>query len=358
MAEDEHLPIKVDSFNINRLSLESIESMKPIDAIRRRPGMYIGDPDERGLEQLIYELVANGIDQFLAGQVTCVSIQIGDAAITVSDDGPGLPFDLPSKLIEGQSQAEEWLSYHHNSPTADGHAPHVHISRFGVGLVAIVALSESLEVISYRRERCYRQRYVRGLAEAPPHCEAAPGKGLTFRFTPDPTIFHDHRVRLPVLRRRLFDTVHLIPGLAIELNDERFHAPGGLSDYARFLTAEPEHYYHSTPPFLHARAKLEEATIEVALCGETKGATTYRSWCNGSHTCLHGSHVDGLRDALRNFQWKPITALVHVLMKTPRFAGPTRDQLESDAARAWVRNAVRAELRAQGFQQAKKKASK
>ena len=307
--------------------------------IRQRPGMYIGSIDAAGVEHLIHELVANAIDLFLQATATEVVVHLGkDGTITVADDGPGLPYD--STQSGEKSRAEEWLTQWHDTPTADGHAPHVHLNPTGVGLLAVTSLSSETKVITHWNGRRWEQDFARGLAVSPPSSQLSAGRGTEITFRPDTAIFGSTTPRREVLRRKLFETAHLIPGIRIGLDQERFHAPGGLADFIAFLPARTTSHSTLNDRSFHFRAEAGGILIEAAAKGTAK-TCEWVTWCNGSPTPKHGSHRDGFRDALRRERWIPATAMLHIVMKNPRFAAPTRDKLVADHVRGIVRDLIR-----------------
>lgn len=324
---------------------EADEPKDAIGQIRRRPGMYIGGVDSYGMEHLVFELVANSIDQFLAGKVTRVGLSMDGSTISVIDDGPGLPFDESG---DGTlSLAECWLTRHHQTPTADGHTPHIHLNASGIGLISVAALSRELKIVSHRHGRVWEQAFHRGHPTRPPVSSASSERGTELTFTPDPEIFEEAQVRIPMLRRRLFDCALLFPGLVLHFHRETFHAPGGLADYVAFLAARPWRRLPLYGPVrsFHLRAEADGVRIEAAAYGtEERGECEWMSWCNGSLTGMHGTHVDGFRDALRGGKWTPAAAAINVIMTHPHFAGPSRDKLNNPYVRKLVRDAVLAKL--------------
>ena len=296
-----------------------------IASIRERPGMYIGDPGAAGVERLIYELVANGIDQFLANTARKIGVkETAGNVITVSDDGPGLPYDqlLPS----GISLPEHWLTEIHNTPTADNHSPHVHLYSGGAGLIVVNALSKSLRVVTHRAGIRWEQRFAKGRTAIRPTQRESSGRGTTISFVIDPSVLRAQSPRWPQVRRKLFDTAHLFPGVLLGCGQEIFHAANGLTDLATFAAAEPDSVRHEGGRLVSIDEQLDGVRVRAAIAGEGKD-TQWTSWCNGNQTVLHGSHVDGLRDALRRAKWVPKVAMINVLMTGAHFAGPTKDHL-------------------------------
>lgn len=310
------------------LDLENEVSMVETwpEAPRRRPGMYIGNTGQTGLACLLYELVSNSADAFLAGKASQVRVDFDDEAFVVTDDGPGLPFDEPSP-IGGSTLAEDYLTQPHRTNTADGHAPHVHVVHLGGGLALVTALSSQVDVDTIRPGRRWRQRFERGLAAGPPSSHPSDNPPMTsIRIRPDETIF-DSTVRIEqMVRDRLFEYSRLFPGLVIEVGNERFVSRAGLGDLI--------HAYlrgRSTKAVLTETASVDGIRLQFAAsephrrnAGEP---VEWHAWANGVATAEHGDHVGGVSDALEALGWQPEVALVHVIFDDPQWAGPTRGRL-------------------------------
>ena len=142
---------------------ESIRVLSPAEHVRLRPGMYFGSNGPRAIEHMVYECVANSIDQYLVGECTFVKIKIEDTLITIEDDGPGLPFDKDN-LDDELSNGELYLSSIHKTPTRDNHFPHVHIASYGIGLAPVNFVSKSFQIQSWRNNCLWEQRYEKGEA--------------------------------------------------------------------------------------------------------------------------------------------------------------------------------------------------
>jgi DNA gyrase/topoisomerase IV subunit B len=271
-----------------------------------------------------------------------VGVSIFENEISVADDGPGLPYD--EKMPDGVSRAEHWLARLHCSATADGHHPHVHLNALGIGLVIVTALSSSVRIVTHRGAHRWHHEFKEGLPVSMPHRIPISGKGTTLSFKPDPKVMQATLPRRAVLRRKLFDSAHLFPGVILRLDAEVFHAPGGLGDYAQFLAAKPETMFgnHEEKSF-HVRVERDGVRVEAAAMGSSDRCD-WLSWCNGICTVLHGAHVDGFRDALRRAKWTPSVAMVHVVMTEPRYTGPTKHKLHAPPIRKIVRDLLREPL--------------
>ena len=173
--------------------------------IRKRPGMYLGDPDP---QKLLWELVANCIDLEIAGRPIRIDVELhDDGSVSVQDDGPGISLSLEQLMVEG-----------HTTPTADGHAPHVHLTAHGLGLIVVSAMSERVEIRTRRGEVMVRQTFSRGVVTSELEQEPQPPRfGTRVQFWPDPEIFGGFRWDVGAIERRLHELVALRSQLACRL---------------------------------------------------------------------------------------------------------------------------------------------
>lgn len=326
--------------------------------IRTHPSMYIGDTTTRGLHHLPGELVSNSVDEFLRGRVTKVRVEIADQIISVIDDGPGFPFDQPSQHGNA-SLADDYMVKFHSQPSADNHAPHVHVhSPIGAGLVVVNALSQWLTIESWSNEKLHRRRFEQGIAQpvddstnendSPffPSDESVPARrGTRISFWPDPEVFDVSELDAINLRRKLFEAVHLIPGLKIQLQDECYHAPGGLVDLAAF------HSYGQYWKTFSFNGEVDNIMVHAVAAGQIRNDTKdteWLTWANGIKTYYTGSdgtHHDAFTKALENVNWKPSVALIHVIAKEPKYAGPTRTKLDMPEKEAALTDALTKSLK-------------
>ena len=321
------------------------DKLSHIEHIRKRPGMYIGGTQLHGLHHLPGELIGNSIDEFLRGRATRVAVSVKDGVVTVADDGSGLPFDQPSTQ-DTDSLACDHFSNFHRTASVDSHGPHVHFySSMGVGLVVVNALSEFMSVESWRNGRLYRQSFSRGIPEPLEQSDGSgseaffpltedPKRGTRIIYKADPEIFDEYQTEGSFLRSRMFDAAHLHPGIVIELQNERFHAPGGLGDLVSFNSFSPlaSCFVLNT---VHA-----EIAIHAAASGDQRKSfgsshqsdeTNWTTWANGVRTIYgktSGTHQDAFAEALEFVGWQPRTAMIHVVMHEPKYAGPTKTQLD------------------------------
>jgi DNA gyrase subunit B len=302
--------------------------------------MYIGAVDSTGIEHLAGELIANSVDQFLVGKVSRIDVRLSGRRITVSDDGPG--FESGDAQEDGLARADRFLTQFHSSATADGHAPHIHLTRLGLGLVIVNALSSHLVLRMRSNGFVHEAVYRRGIRCDSSIKPSTGGKqGTAITFTPDPKIFGKHCASTAALRRNVFHAVHLFPGVLIQFNKERFHAPGGLGDLAMLFASRPG-------PCFGVSVDAGLCFVHAAAAGFSKKAQ-WQSWVNGAPTPEHGTHADGFRSALRSVGWEPDFAAVHVVMREPRYAGPVKGKLSVEEVHPPLRRALLPLLRS--FQQ-------
>jgi DNA gyrase subunit B len=312
-----------------------------LEAVRKRPGMYFGEMGVAAVKHVVSELVSNSIDEFLANRATEVRVKIVDNVIEVADDGAGLPFDVIGADGE-ESLATYRLLQMHFTRSADEHAPHIHThGASGLGLAPVNYVSTSFKCQSWRNAKLWQQEFSNGCPLYPARIiSEGEGRGTTITLTPNADILEADRPCLAAIRAELFQVAHLFPGLKVGFQDETFHAPCGLADLAYIElreTAMEEACWENKPVF-HLQTRHEDITIHAAALGgaETERDCAWHTWVNGSLTVLHGTHRDGFMDALTQVQWKPVIAMLHVVMHDPRYAGPTRDCMIVKAVREKV----------------------
>jgi DNA gyrase subunit B len=301
---------------VSEYDVSSIQVLEGVEAVRKRPGMYVGSTGPMGVVHLVFELVSNSVQEHLAGHAQALSLQTGRGGITVSDDGRGLPpeaFVLFTNVFGGP--------YH----------PDVHLAEFGLGLGVVNALSSVL-VATIDRDQRYQQVFARGrpvtelLALGP-----AVGRGTTLHLTPDPAIFEPPTLPMKVLRRRLEELAVLNPGLSITLDGWQVPSHGGLMGLARVLAGGT------------VRAELwEEGTfgdvdLQLAVVwGE--GECVVRGWVHQLE--CEGAHVRGLLDGLRGTDERGRVALLAVKLPHAEFVGRTGRKLVGDHVRGVVHEVV------------------
>ncbi|VEP12322.1 conserved hypothetical protein [Hyella patelloides LEGE 07179] len=310
-----------------------------IESIRRRPGMFFGSVGERGVEQFIYELVANIIDRFLVDEATFVKVTIQDSTITVIDDALGFPFDEPSR-VENISLATEFLTNFHFTPSKDGHSPHIHLVGNGGGIAPINIASSQLTIKSWRNGLLWSQSFVRGIAQNNPTIiEQGNGKGTAIELIPDAEIFGISKPRLNVIRKALFEIAHLFSGLKVYFQEECFFAPEGLEMLGSLFLDPPIPYRIKNKPF-HLKLQQENMFIEVAAFEDVCEQKKVLSWVNGIRTFDNGSHVEGFLEVLQQVEWNPQLILIHVIMYKPVFAYPMKTKLDVPSVKDEVKQAL------------------
>ena len=342
-----------------------IQVLKGLEAVRKRPGMYIGSTSARGLHHLVYEVVDNSIDEAMAGFCTEVRTTIHrDNSITVEDNGRGIPVDMhPTEKIPGVELAMTTL---HAGGKFDKNTYKVSGGLHGVGVSVVCALSEYLEVEIKRQGSVHHQRYEQGVkATELKKLGKAKGTGTKVTFKPDPEIFTELEYSFEVLSNRLRELAFLNKGLDIVLADERnggheekYRYDGGIAEYVTFLRGakpavhEKVCYFESSKP---------EAEIELALQYDQGFSENTHTFVNNINTHEGGMHLTGLKAALtrtindyarRNGIFKKddslsgddvregLTCVLSVRVREPQFEGQTKTKLGNSEVRGAVEAAV------------------
>ncbi|MDP2959498.1 MAG: DNA topoisomerase (ATP-hydrolyzing) subunit B [Longimicrobiales bacterium] len=347
-----------------------IQVLKGLEAVRKRPGMYIGSTSARGLHHLVYEVVDNSIDEAMAGYCTEIAVTVHkDNSVTVVDDGRGIPVDIhPQEKVPGVELAMTML---HAGGKFDHTTYKVSGGLHGVGVSVVNALSEYLEVEIVRGGKKYRQRYERGIpATALEVLGKAKGSGTTVTFKPDPEIFTELVYSWEILSNRLRELAFLNKGLQIVLIDDREAKPvreeymyeGGLAEYVTYLRGQraPLHdkicYFEASKP---------EAEIELALQYDQGFSENTHTFVNNINTHEGGSHLTGFKAALtrtindyarRNGLFKKdeglsgddvregLVCVLSVRVMEPQFEGQTKTKLGNSEVRGAVEAAVNEHL--------------
>ena len=280
-----------------------IQILEGLEAVRRRPGMYVGGTDIKALHHLIYEVVDNSIDEALAGVCDLIEVTIHeDDSVTVKDNGRGIPVDIhPDRKI---SALQIVMTVLHAGGKFGGGSYKVSGGLHGVGVSAVNALSEWCEVIIHRDNKVYRQRYERGIPQGPvevigtyPGSET--GTETTFRF--DRQIFkEDITYRFETLIQRFREMAFVTRGVTIKLNDERenkeitFHFEGGIASFTRYINRNREILH----PLIYGEKEFEGIGIEFAMQYTDAYAESVYSFANTINTIDGGTHLTGLRSAV------------------------------------------------------------
>ena len=353
-----------------------IQVLEGLEAVRRRPGMYIGSTDSRGLHHLVYEIVDNSIDEAMAGFCTHIYVTIhADNSITVVDNGRGIPVDIHPKT--GKSALEVALTMLHAGGKFGGSGYKVSGGLHGVGLSVVNALSTELTAEVRRDGHIYRQICRRGIkvteVEIVGNC-GADEHGTTIHFVPDEEIFDEVNYEYDILVRRLRELAFLNGGVRIIVKDERcdppvqdsFHYEGGVVEYVRYINKNKE-VLHPDPIYFSAVKNdnpLETASVEVALQYNDGYSENVFTYANNINTIEGGSHLAGFRAAMtrvindyaRKFKIlkdsdqnltgddirEGLSAIISVKLTEPQFEGQTKTKLGNAYIRTLVDNAVTA----------------
>jgi DNA gyrase subunit B len=283
-------------------SAGDIKVLEGLEAVRKRPGMYIGDTGERGLHHLVFEVVDNSIDEALAGYCDTIKVEIHvDNSITVSDNGRGIPVDIhPTEKI---SAAEVVLTKLHAGGKFEKGSYAVSGGLHGVGVSVVNALSELLEVEIRRQGKVYSQRYRRGNPDKPLENIGTTDKtGTTVKFLADSEIFETADYRYDILASRLRELAFLNRGIRITLEDEReggksqtFHYEGGIVSFVEHLNRSKTAVHDEV---VYLQGKRSDVEIEIAMQWNDGYAENVYSFANNINTIEGGTHLSGLRAAL------------------------------------------------------------
>ena len=345
-------------------SADQIQILEGLEAVRKRPGMYIGSTSVRGLHHLVYEIVDNSVDEALAGYCSHIEVQINaDNSITVQDDGRGIPVDIQKKA--GLPAVEVVFTLLHAGGKFGGGGYKVSGGLHGVGASVVNALSEWLEVEICRDGKVYKQRYERGKTMYPLKVvgECAPDKhGTRVVFLPDKEIFEETVYDYDTLKVRLRETAFLTKNLKITLRDDRevkhektFHYEGGIKEFVTYLNRSNEKLYE---PVIYCEGIKDKVFVEVAMQHNDSYTENIYTFVNNINTPEGGTHLAGFKSALtktfndyakKNKLLKEnepalsgediregLTAIISVKIEEPQFEGQTKQKLGNSEARAAV----------------------
>ncbi len=353
---------KIDN-NYDSSEIQVLEGLEPV---RKRPGMYIGSTDERGLHHLIVEIVDNSVDESLAGYCDTITVEITrEGAVAVTDNGRGIPIDIHPK--EGVSAVQVVLTKLHAGGKFGGGGYKVSGGLHGVGLSVVNALSEWLEVEVRKNGRIWRQRYMRGvpMRELTPVGETAE-TGTKVTFYPDAEIFETTEFNYDTVRTRLREVAYLNKGLKINLIDNRpgqeknetFHYEGGILDFVDYLNRAKETLF---PRSLYIEKEYKTSSVEIAMQYNDSYNEVMYSYANNINTEEGGTHLVGFKNALtrvlndyahaeklvkEDFKLtgedvrEGLTAIVSVKLEEPQFEGQTKTKLGNSEMRGIVEKAL------------------
>jgi DNA gyrase subunit B len=357
--------------NESSYDAQDITVLEGLEAVRKRPGMYIGSTGARGLHHLIYEIVDNAVDEALAGRNDAVEITIHpDNSVTVVDAGRGIPVAVMEK--EGKSALEVVLTVlHAGGKFGDGGGYKVSGGLHGVGLSVVNALSESLDAEVRRDGYVFRQSYQRGTPTGEMvQGEATKETGTTITFLPDHEIFESLEIDYKTIEERLRDTAFLTRGLRITIIDERgeghrseFQYEGGIVDFVAFLNENKDPIQKK---IISIEGEGDQGVVEVALQWNSSYQESVFSFANNINTIEGGSHLSGFRSALTSAinryarekgelkEKDPalsgedvregLTAVVSVKLTDPQFEGQTKSKLGNPGMAGFVQSIVNARL--------------
>ena len=358
---------------------DQIQILEGLEAVRKRPGMYIGSTSSRGLHHLVYEIVDNSVDEALAGYCTEINVIVNeDNSITVIDNGRGIPTDINRKA--GKPAVEVVFTILHAGGKFGGGGYKVSGGLHGVGASVVNALSNWLEVQIYRDGKIYKQRYERGkvmydlkvVGECPKD-----QTGTRVDFMPDDTIFEETVYDYDTLKTRLRETAFLTKGLKITLTDEReldeegnkthrnnvFHYEGGIKEFVVYLNNSKTALYND---ILYFEGTKNNVYVEVAFQHNDSYTENIASFVNNIITPEGGTHLVGFRNAItktfndyarnnkilkdsdQNLSGEDIreglTAIISIKVEEPQFEGQTKQKLGNSEARGAVESIVSEQL--------------
>ena len=350
-----------------------IQILEGLEAVRKRPGMYIGSTSSRGLHHLVYEIVDNAVDEALAGFCTEIQVIINqDNSITVIDNGRGIPVGINHKA--GIPAVEVVFTILHAGGKFGGGGYKVSGGLHGVGASVVNALSTWLEVTICREGKVYQQRYERGKTMYPLKMvgECDPEQtGTKVVFLPDSEVFEETVYDYDILKQRLREMAFLTKGLKIILKDSRegmerekiFHYEGGIREFVSYLNRSKEALY---PEIIYCEGQQNGVSVEVAMQHNDSYTENCYGFVNNINTPEGGTHIVGFRNALtktfndyarKNKLLKEsepnlsgddiregLTAIVSVKIEEPQFEGQTKQKLGNSEARGAVDNVVSKQL--------------
>ncbi|MES5135683.1 DNA topoisomerase (ATP-hydrolyzing) subunit B [Prevotella amnii] len=359
----------------NNYSASNIQVLEGLEAVRKRPAMYIGDISEKGLHHLINETVDNSIDEAMAGYCTDIEVTINaDNSITVEDNGRGIPVDEHKKLHK--SALEVVMTVLHAGGKFDKGSYKVSGGLHGVGVSCVNALSKHMLSQVFRNGKIYQQEYEKGKPLYPVKIVGDTDKtGTRQQFWPDDTIFTTTIFQWDVVARRMRELAYLNAGIKITLTDLRpnaetgktrtevFHAKDGLKEYVRYVDRHRQHLFDDV---IYLKSEKQGVPIEVAIMYNTDYTENIHSYVNNINTIEGGTHLQGFRTALtrslkayadndaqiskqiekakieitgEDFR-EGLTAVISVKVAEPQFEGQTKTKLGNSEVSGAVQQAV------------------
>ncbi|QUB61269.1 DNA topoisomerase (ATP-hydrolyzing) subunit B [Prevotella melaninogenica] len=361
--------------NENNYSASNIQVLEGLEAVRKRPAMYIGDISEKGLHHLINETVDNSIDEAMAGYCQNIEVTINeDNSITVEDDGRGIPVDIHEKLHK--SALEVVMTVLHAGGKFDKGSYKVSGGLHGVGVSCVNALSTHMKSQVFRNGKIYQQEYEKGKPLYPVKVVGETDKtGTRQQFWPDPEIFTTTVFQWSIVARRMRELAYLNAGIKITLTDLRpdpetgkthteiFHAKDGLKEFVRYVDRHRQHLFDDV---IYLKTEKQNIPIEVAVMYNTDYTENIHSYVNNINTIEGGTHLQGFRAALtrtlktyadndpqiskqlekakieiagEDFR-EGLTAVISIKVAEPQFEGQTKTKLGNSEVAGAVQQAV------------------
>ena len=352
---------------------DQIQILEGLEAVRKRPGMYIGSTSVRGLHHLVYEIVDNSVDEALAGFCNTITVRIHqDNSITVRDNGRGIPVDIQKKA--GKSALEVVFTVLHAGGKFGGAGYKVSGGLHGVGASVVNALSEWLDVKVYKEGKIYTMSFAKGKVTKPIECIGTCSEeeqGTEVHFLPDASIFEESVYDFETLKIRLRETAFLTKNLKIRLVDGRegqekekeFHYEGGIQEFVSFLNKGKEALY---PDVIYCEGEKEKILVEVAMQHNDSYTENIYTFVNNINTPEGGTHLTGFKNALTktfndyarqnkllkdseaNLSGEDIreglTCIISVKIEDPQFEGQTKQKLGTSEAQVAVQGIVSEQL--------------
>ncbi|RQM98784.1 DNA topoisomerase (ATP-hydrolyzing) subunit B [Staphylococcus warneri] len=354
-----------DVNNTDNYGAGQIQVLEGLEAVRKRPGMYIGSTSERGLHHLVWEIVDNSIDEALAGYADEINVTIEkDNWIKVTDNGRGIPVDIQEKM--GRPAVEVILTVLHAGGKFGGGGYKVSGGLHGVGSSVVNALSEDLEVYVHRNDKIYHQAYKKGVPQFDlKEISSTDKTGTAIRFKADSSIFTETTVyNYETLQQRIRELAFLNKGIQITLTDERdeddirqdsYHYEGGIKSYVEMLNENKEPI-HGEPIYIHQ--SKDDIEVEIAIQYNKGYSTNLLTYANNIHTYEGGTHEDGFKRALTRVlnsygmnskiikedkdrlsgedTREGLTAIISIKHGDPQFEGQTKTKLGNSEVRQVV----------------------
>ena len=365
------VPEPVSPSDPGQYTEENIKVLEGLEAVRKRPGMYIGDTTARGLHHLFVEIIDNAIDEHTQGRCNKISIKINaDGSLTIVDDGAGIPVGphvSDNPLLNGKPTVEIVMTVLHAGGKFDDRSYKVAGGLHGVGASVVNALSQWLKVEVARDGKLYAMSFERGVTAEPLHVIGKRSKtGTTITFKPDGRIFPDTEFRFETMAGRLRELAYLNPGVKIKIYDERnekaetFHFPEGIKAFVESLNVGKS-AINDTPIYLEVKDTKANLVCQVAIQYNDSYSENLLTFANNINTIEGGTHLSGFKTALTRSlnQYSKnngilkndtpptgddlregLAAIVSVKVQDPQFEGQTKTKLGNAEVESFVNSAV------------------